>query len=77
MANLTISVDAEALRLARMRALERGETVNAYLAQMLRRYADEGRQPEVFAEVAEVAALAGSGARGQDRTWQRDDLHRV
>lgn len=77
MANLTITVDDETLRRARIRALERHESVNAYLADMLRRYAAHPDQSEIFAELAAIAdtARAGSGAGG--RKWTRDDLYRV
>lgn len=39
MTNLTITVDAETLKRARIRAIERGESVNQVLAQRLREYA--------------------------------------
>lgn len=77
MANLTITVDEETLRRARIRALQRHESVNAYLAAVLRRYADQGRQAEVFAELAEMADASAAGGEGTGRTWTRDDLHRV
>ncbi len=78
MANLTITVDEELLRRARIRALERHESVNAFLAEMLRRYANEGGgQAEVFAELADIADAARAGSDGHGRTWARDELHRV
>lgn len=40
MANLTISVDDETLKRARIRAIEQGESVNRVLAERLREYAD-------------------------------------
>lgn len=39
MANLTITVDEDVLKRARIRALERGESVNQFLAQRLLEYA--------------------------------------
>lgn len=39
MTNLTITVDDEVLKRARIRALERGESVNQFLAQQLSEYA--------------------------------------
>ncbi|MEE6282033.1 hypothetical protein [Georgenia sunbinii] len=77
MANLTISVDEETLRRARIRALERKESVNAYLAEALRRYADAPPTRQVFAELALIADEHRSGSEGTGRTWRRSDLHRV
>lgn len=77
MANLTISVDADVLRRARIRALERDETVNAHLAEALRRYADGTNDAQVFADLAAIADRANAGHEGQGRAWTRDELHRV
>ncbi len=76
MANLTISVDEETLRRARIRALQRRESVNAYLAEMLRRYADDGGQGQVFTDLAALAESADAGRSAAGRSWTRDDLHR-
>jgi post-segregation antitoxin (ccd killing protein) len=78
-ANLTISVDPETLRRARIRALERGESVNSYLADALRRYAgpDLDRQKEAFARLDAIADAAGAGSPEGGRAWTRDDLHRA
>ncbi len=78
MSNLTITVDGETLRRARIRALERHESVNAYLAEMLRRYADDvGDHRDVFADLADLAARHTTGVDGSGRAWTRDDLHRA
>ncbi|HHW83681.1 MAG TPA: hypothetical protein GX743_07725 [Actinomycetales bacterium] len=75
MANLTISVDDATLKRARMRALERNETVNGYLAEVLRRYAGEG--PEGPTEAILEAARRSTASSGQGgRTWSREDAHR-
>ncbi len=77
MANLTITVDADVLRRARIRALERHESVNGYLAGMLERYAGAGTAARaVFAELGSVADAAGTGSDGAGRAWTRDELHR-
>ncbi len=77
-ANLTIAVDPEILRRARIRALERGESVNSYLAEALRRYAgpDRDRQAEALSRLDAIADKAGVGSPAGGRTWTRDDLHR-
>lgn len=76
MVNLTITVDPETLRRARVRALSRHESVNSYLAEALRRYADEPPTREVFAELAGLADAHRAGSEGRGTTWRRDDLHR-
>jgi hypothetical protein len=78
MANLTITIDPDTLRRARMRALERHESVNAYLAEMLRHYADgDSVQADVMAQLARLADSTSAGADARGREWTRDELHRV
>lgn len=75
MANLTITVDEQVLRRARIRALQRNESVNRYLADTLERYADAGSADAVH----DLVSLAGSlrtGHIGQGRGWTREELHR-
>lgn len=82
MANLTITVDDEILKRARVRALEQGTSVNAVLAEHLRHYANV--PPAQDAAVRGLLALAaessrtGGGERARRRgarRWTRDDLH--
>ena len=78
MANLTITIDEDTHRRARIRAIERNESVNAYLAEALRHNAEAAvPQSVVFADLARLADAQGVGAAGHGRTWRRDDLHRV
>ena len=75
MTNLTLTLDAELLRRARIRALERGTSVNAVVREYLEDYAkmESARDPvRGFLAVAE-RAKASSGRGG--RTWTRDDAH--
>lgn len=74
MANLTIAVDDATLKRARLRALERNESVNSYLADVLRRYADAGT--DAMAEVLAHARASTAGTPGSGRSWTRDELHR-
>ncbi|MFT3797761.1 hypothetical protein [Microbacterium sp.] len=77
MANLTITVDADTLKRARIRALERGESVNQYLAQRLAEYALEEsvteRRRRAAQEFVELSRLysGSSGGRG----WTREELY--
>ena len=74
MANLTITVDDEVLRRARMRALEQDRSVNSLLREYLEAYAAAGQTWEQAAEaILRLSAEARSG-RGESR-WTRDELH--
>jgi len=74
MANLTLSIDEELLRRARIRALERGTSVNAVLREFLEAYA--GAASERERAVADVLALAKRSRSGLGAArWTRDDLH--
>lgn len=74
MANLTITVDEETLKRARIRAIEDGTSVNG----VLRAFLESWVRAPAEAPGAEFVALArrASGASGPGgRTWTRDDLH--
>jgi hypothetical protein len=74
MANLTITVDEEVLKKARMRALAQGTSVNAILAEYLEAYADQqARQQEATRALLTMSRKATSGRGG--RRWTRDELH--
>jgi hypothetical protein len=77
MANLTITVDEATLRRARIRAIERGESVNRFLAEQLARYADaddeEARWHEDRARM--LAVIEKYSGRRSSAPWSRDDLH--
>lgn len=76
MTNLTISVDADVLRRARIKAVLRNESVNSYLARVLEEYARDDREESLrrLLDAAQVST-ASSGAGG--RTWTREELYRV
>lgn len=82
MANLTITVDDEVLKRARIRALQQGTSVNAILAEQLRVYA--GEDEAQLRATRGLLALAKENSRtgGEDRAaerggrrWTRDELH--
>lgn len=82
MANLTISVDEEVLKRARIRALERGTSVNAVLAEYLRAFAGEAhlqaRATRSLVALAAENSKVGGRARAKARSgrgWNREDLH--
>lgn len=72
MANLTIAIDDELLRRARVRAAEQGTSVNAVLREQLTRYADassNARAAEAF------LSLAGERPGRSAGPWTRDELY--
>lgn len=75
MANLTITVDAEVLKRARIKALQNEESVNAHLARKLEEYAGEAPQTEVTTRLLRHAAAHPVSSGPAGRTWTRDDLY--
>ena len=75
MTNLTLTVDEEVLRRARIRALELGTSVNALVRDYLGRIA--GRSAAAEGMVEFFAATQGAGAESGPggRTWNRDDVY--
>jgi plasmid stability protein len=74
MANVTITLDDNLLRKARIRAAELGTSVNAVLREHLERWTgveDERRRAiERFLEGSKRSRASSGG-----RTWTRDELH--
>ena len=74
MANLTVTIDDEVLRSARLRALEQGTSVNALLRAYLESYA--GLRDRRAQAVTELLTLSGSSSSGRgDRRWTRAEIH--
>lgn len=73
--NLTLAIDEALLRRARIRALERGTSVNAVVRELLEEFVRNG--PTSRDGVAErLLALSKRTRAGRDgRTWTRDELH--
>ena len=74
MANLTIAIEEDVLKKARLRAVEDGTSVNAVVREFLRDYTGNiSRQAEaaqrVIALAHEHATVVGPVA------WTRDDIH--
>lgn len=77
MANLTITVDPETLKRARIKAIEQGTSVNALLRAYLESYVDDAadreRRLRALEEAFQIAEKAG--ARSGGITWTREDLY--
>lgn len=74
MANLTIAVEDELLKKARMKALEQGTSVNALLRDYLTHFAGTRSAQEQAARSFLALAAKSRAGRG-DRRWTRDELH--
>jgi len=72
--NLTITVDADVLRKARVRALQDDTSVNAFVRGCLEDYADEGDR--AAQAVAVVKQLMGAAElHWGSMTWSREELY--
>jgi hypothetical protein len=74
MGNLTITVDDESLRKARIRALQEGTSVNALLREFLDSYSGVRREQREAASRI-VGLSRSSRSRRGELKWTRDDLH--
>lgn len=74
-ANLTLTIDGETLKRARIRALEQGTSVNAIVREYLNDYAGAPSRERALLEVLEMTedVVAGSGPGG--RSWSRDEIY--
>jgi len=71
--NLTLQLDADVIRRARIVAAKRGTSVSALAAKQLIELVDEDERYEQ-ARVRAAAILAKAVPRG-GRSWTRDELH--
>ena len=74
MANLTIAVDEEVLKRARLKALEQGTSVNAMLRECLEQYAATDKHRKAALATIREVARKSRASRGKAR-WTRDELH--
>ena len=76
MTNLTLTVDEDILRRARIRALELGTSVNALVRDYLGQLAGRSTAAaEGIAEFLDATRNSGAGSGGEGRTWTRDDIY--
>ncbi|OQW35483.1 MAG: hypothetical protein A4E19_01605 [Nitrospira sp. SG-bin1] len=74
MANLTIVIEGDTLKRARMRALEEGTSVNAVVRDYLTDYAGMKAQKEKA--INDLLRLSQrTKTRRGNRRWTREDLH--
>ncbi len=75
MANLTLTLDDDTLRRARIRALEQGTSVNALVRDYLERYAGESAAAEGLRSFLAATERSGAGSGPEGRSWTRDELY--
>ena len=75
MANLTLSIDDELLRRARMRALDLRTTVNALVRDYLEGFVGENPTRQAMAEFLDIASTVHASSGPHGRAWKREDLY--
>ena len=74
MANLTVVIESDTLKRARMRALEEGTSVNAVVRDYLADYAGlKARKDKAINDLLRLSHR--SRAKRGNRRWTREDLH--
>jgi plasmid stability protein len=74
MGSLTLNLDEELLRRARIRALEQGTSVNALVREWLERYAGDDEQ-RASAEIVELLSRSAANSGPDPWKWNRDELY--
>ena len=75
-ANLTLAIDDDLLRRARIRALEEGTSVNAIVREHLAAYVHNDTPSRTMQRFVDSAAEhPATGTVSGDRTWARADLY--
>ncbi len=75
MANLTLVIDDELLRRARVRAVSEGTSVNAIAREAIQSYAGEDPAARGMADFLDAARKSTYGSGSGGRTWTRSDLY--
>lgn len=75
MVNLTVTVDKDLLRRARIRALEEGTSVNAKVRGFLEAYAGESPAEAAVADLLELARRSRAASGPSGREWTRPEVH--
>jgi plasmid stability protein len=73
--NLTITVDDEVVRRARIRALEQGTSVNALLRDFLVSYAGADEERDARNRLIDLARASSASSGAQGRSWSREELY--
>jgi plasmid stability protein len=74
-ANLTLTLDDETLRAARIRALEQGTSVNAVVREYLTSYARRESARDAIRAILARAERSGASSGPGGRSWTREELY--
>lgn len=74
MANLTLSIDEQLIKKARIKAIEEGTSLSAKIRELLMQYVQAADQKHLAGQ-AILAAAARSQANAAGATWSREELH--
>jgi len=75
MANVTLTIDADLLRRARIRALEQDTSVNALVRGYLEEYAGREQRREGMAGFLALTESIHAGSGRGGRGWTREQLY--
>lgn len=75
MGNLTLAIEDDLLRRARVRAAEQGTSVNAVVREHLEDYAGRERGKAAMGKFLRVAARSVAASGGDGQSWTREDLY--
>lgn len=75
MASLTLTIEEDVLRRARIRALERGTSANAVVRDFLEGYAGSDRERTALRAFGDLADRVQASSRPSGRAWTRDELY--
>jgi plasmid stability protein len=72
---LTLTIDDETLKRARIRALEQGTSVSAVVREFLHSYAGSEDESLALRRFVEIGEGTGAGVRNSGRGWTREELY--
>ncbi len=75
MTNLTLSIDDDLLKRARIRALELDTSVNSLVRDYLNEFAKKPMQRSQMKEFLDWTKSVHGGSGPEGRTWTRDELY--
>ena len=74
MANVTLSIDEENLRQARILALQEGSSLNAVIREFVKKYiSDHNHYQQITGRILQQAEQSRYNSGG--RKWSREELH--
>jgi plasmid stability protein len=75
MANVTLTIDEDVLRRARIRALEQNTSVNAVVRDFLESYAGTSAAAQAIDELLELAERSQASSGRNGRSWTRESVY--